>query len=154
MTMTSRAGASRPWPVVESVDGPDWTNGGAFFIRNKRQPDLYWSVSYAAQDVAIVVSETRRSKFRIWGSDIDHKDLDKVLIRSDRVTISPVSSEKSARVLYVHPSKAETNVVVLSGDKKEWRFGDLFGAFGTTWDDNETELVTYNEAEGEEWELC
>lgn len=137
------------------MNGPDWTNGSTFFIRNKRQPNLYWSVPVATRDAAIVISDTQKSKFRIHGVDLDLKDRDKVLIRSDRVTISPVSSEKAVRTMYVGPSKCETDVVVLGGDKKEWKFGDLFGGFGTTWNaEVRAELLTYNEAEGDEWELC
>ncbi|KZT33516.1 hypothetical protein SISSUDRAFT_1066095 [Sistotremastrum suecicum HHB10207 ss-3] len=122
------AGASRPWHFIQPVDGPDWTNGSTFFIRNKRQPSLYWSVSEVTQDAAIVISDTQKSKFRISGVDLDPKDREKVLIRSDRVTISPARSEKGLKALFIGPSECETDVVVLTGEKSEWRFGDLFGA--------------------------
>ncbi|KZS90183.1 hypothetical protein SISNIDRAFT_479574 [Sistotremastrum niveocremeum HHB9708] len=128
------AGDGRPWHFIKPVDGPDWTNGSTFFIRNKRQPNLYWSVSEVTPDATIVISDTQNSKFRISGVDRDPKDREKVLIRGDRVTISPASSETGPKALFIGPSKCETDIVVVGNVSAE--------------------PLTCNKVDGDEWELC
>lgn len=149
------AGGARIWPVFPNlVDGPDWVSGNTFFIRNKRQPQLYWAaVGGAATDLGpnLIVSTTFRSKFRVHSTEGRSKA---VLIREDRVTVSLVSSQNSLRALYV--VRGDAGLLALDSDEKEWKFGDFFTRFGSVWV-NKVEVLSVNDEDsdlGDEWEFC
>lgn len=139
----------RDWETIAAVDEPDWTHEGAYFIRNKRQPHLYW---YHFEG-AIHISDTQKTKFRICGTAFE-KGQRVSFIRSDDVQIRPLSAGTAAYLTREHDS----NKVRVSWDSRTWKFGDLLGGFGTTWEKKgETvhELLTCaSNEEGDNWELC
>ncbi|KAF8538733.1 hypothetical protein BDD12DRAFT_805899 [Trichophaea hybrida] len=144
-----------PNPVI----GPDWVSGNEFFIRNRRQPNLYW---YVHNDHRIHISEYRRTKFIIRGTEFG--DEKKVFIRSDPITIEPVSfaekvfpwkpfvlgdlASRSATPGNATPTtegessdegrmfvtKELNSQLGISLSKEVWKFGDLFSNFGVVWE--------------------
>lgn len=143
---------SHPCLVIPIVIGPDWVHNGSYFIRNKRQPDLYWY----HLDGNIHVSRRQKTKFRISGARFE-KDDRTILIRSDLVEICPL--EKNVlRLQYINGTTNHDKLSV-SGSPGGWRFGDFLGGFGTIWEgqgEMAQEFVTWtsNGKDGDEWELC
>jgi hypothetical protein len=136
----------------------DWISGNEFFIRNKRQPNLYWWV----YNDHIHTSDTRRTKFRITKTTAGFKD-PVIMIRDDDVTVEvvaeTVSGAGSRFTQYVSIEGAGVGGhLQLSGDKMKWKFGALLrGEVGERWDvikdvDNGL-LVHMIEGGGDEWEL-
>ncbi|KAF8253335.1 hypothetical protein K440DRAFT_657311 [Wilcoxina mikolae CBS 423.85] len=145
--------------VPNPIIGPDWVSGNEFFIRNRRQPDLYW---YVHNDHRIHISEYRRTKFLIRGTEFG--DEKKVFIRSDPITIEPVSfaekvfpwkpfvlgdlASRSATPGNATPAaegessdegrmfvtKELNSQLGISPSKEVWKFGDLFSNFGVVWE--------------------
>jgi hypothetical protein len=172
---------TRGWPVIPNpVTGPDWVSGNSFFIRNRRQADLYW---YVHNDHRIHISEHRRTKFLIRGTEFG--DEKKVFIRSDPITIEPVSfAEKvfpwkpfvlgdlasrsatpgaegeGANENQMFVTKELNSQLGISRSKEVWKFGDLFSNFGVVWEGDNSisekprySLAVYTESGGDEWEL-
>lgn len=136
--------------IIPAVDGPDWIHNGNFFIRNKRQPNLYWYNS----EGSIQVSDKQKTKFRIRATKFK-KDDQVVLIRSDTVEI--LMFDNSCHPSYLNRGVGCKNLH-LSLESREWKFGDFLGGFGTTWEkkgNTMQELVTWTDDEdGDNWELC
>ncbi|KAF1998463.1 hypothetical protein P154DRAFT_602891 [Amniculicola lignicola CBS 123094] len=146
------------WPVIAiPAEGPDWVDGGAFFVRNKRQRTRYW---FCAPDGSIHVSTTHQTKFRIrraagtsgQASTLAAGDLKQILIRKDMVTVQAIGS-----LFYVSiPASgrlAQTAALVT------WSFGRFFAGLGARWEADSAGVerlyvVGTNEDEGDEWELC
>jgi len=160
-TILPNASEFRFWPIIPNpVIGPDWVNGGTFFIRNRRQPDLYW----VGRGEDILVHQYERSKIRIQSPQLN--DADKVLIRSDRVTLEilPHSMEEAAAGKKYIGKHRKLWRLMVTDEPCEWSFGDLFKNFGVEFKALENsevgmpviwQYVTYNTAgTGEEWELC
>jgi hypothetical protein len=68
-----------PNPVI----GPDWISGGRFFIRNRREPSLYWCV----RDSTVYASTHERSKFKITVRKGAHTVQPLVMVRDDEIFI-------------------------------------------------------------------
>jgi len=158
-TALADAATGRDWPIIPNpAIGTDWVHGNAFFIRNRREPHLYWFV----QNDIILVSNRRRSKFRIQGVDFDETDLGKkVLIRKDKVTISVVPETAiQSNVQQGHfVARGEDNALKVGNMMLEWSFGDLFNAsIGVTWvtevAQDEVTARYMTDDGGDEWELC
>ena len=143
----ARVGSGHDWPVLANPTiGPDWVSGKTFYIRNRRQPNLYWYYQYQG----IVISTDRRTKFRIKDEDYDDE---RVLIRKDKVTIEPVGSLGIPIGMYVIKNGDGENLRV--GPTREvWTFSDLFDSVGVTWSISGTQFATSLPDLGDEWELC
>lgn len=141
----------RDWHTAPIDTAPDWVNEGTYFIRNKRQPRLYW---YHFEG-AIHISDTQKTKFRVRGTAFE-KGEKKILIRSDEVEFRPLDKSQ-LRTPYLTKEHG-SNMVRISWDARVWKFGDLVGGFGTTWEkkgDTVHELLTCaTDEEGDNWELC
>ncbi|KAG0635465.1 hypothetical protein HOY80DRAFT_443222 [Tuber brumale] len=146
------ADSGRNWPVFSNPTiGPDWTSGKNFYIRNRRQPDLYWY----RDSGRVVVSTTRRTKFRI--KDVDD-DSERVLIRKDKVTIEPVDGLGDTAGYYVAKG-VEGQKLIVGLVRETWQFSELFDGIGVTWSAEEgfvtgTQFATSAPDAGDEWELC
>ncbi|KAF8971237.1 hypothetical protein BDZ97DRAFT_1914236 [Flammula alnicola] len=151
------------YPIIpDPVFGTDWLNGNTFFIRNLRQPELYWFVL----DDVIRVGKDHRSKFCVRGTAFNADDK-KVLIRSDKITIEAVP-ETIIRTSYIPrnaitPQRYPISLVqeetpkLRIGDRPvQWLFGDLFLHIGVSWDwRTQSQYATYMpNGGGDEWELC
>ena len=142
----------RDWPVLaNSTIGPDWVSGKTFYIRNRRQPSLYWY----SENCLIVISTYRRTKFRIKDKSYDGE---RVLIRKDEVTIEPVGSLGTPIGKYVIKN-GDGEVLTVGSTRQVWDFSDLFDSVGVTWADEtefspETQFATSLPKLGDEWELC
>lgn len=151
MTLWVPDATSRDFITTPIDTAPDWVHEGTYFIRNKRQPKLYW---YHFEG-AVHISETQKTKFRVRGTAFA-KGEKKVLIRSDVVEFRPVDKGCS-KTPYLTQEHESTRIKV-SWDKRVWKFGDLVGGFGTTWEkagDTVHELLTTaTDDEGDNWELC
>ncbi|PUU78690.1 hypothetical protein B9Z19DRAFT_1083365 [Tuber borchii] len=140
------------WPVFANPTiGPDWVSGKTFYIRNRRQPSLYW---YSA-DYLIFISTDRRTKFCIKDKSYDGE---RVLIRKDEVTIQPVGSFGTPIGKYVIKS-GDGEVLTVGSTRQIWDFSDLFDSVGVTWADEtefspETQFATSLPKLEDEWELC
>ena len=146
-TWLAGTGAGCDWPILANPTiGPDWVSGKTFYIRDRRQPNLYWYYQYQG----IVISTDRRTKFRIKDEDYDDE---RVLIRKDKVTIEPVGSLGTPIGMYVTKNGDGENLRV--GPTREvWTFSDLFDSVGVTWSISGTQFATSLPDLGDEWELC
>ncbi|KAF8247303.1 hypothetical protein K440DRAFT_551430 [Wilcoxina mikolae CBS 423.85] len=155
-TILNDAASGRDFPVLPNpAIGSDWVNGNAFFIRNRRQPELYWFV----RSNKVYISNTQRSKFIVRGTDFNKTDK-KVLIRKDKITIQAVAEtvedQDTTVSTYVAPN-VDTSRLDVGNIKGDWTFADLFENVGAIWLDNSG--VTYQRAKymtndgGDEWEL-
>ena len=146
------AAVGRDWPVLANPTiGPDWVSGKTFYIRNRRQPSLYWY----SENSLIVISRYRRTKFCIKDKSYDGE---RVLIRKDEVTIQPVGSLGTPIGKYVIKS-GDGEVLTVRSTRQVWNFSDLFDSVGVTWADEtecspETQFATSLPKLGDEWELC
>lgn len=151
-------GGGRDWSVAPTVEGPDWVHNGTYFIRNKRQPNLYW-YHFNGE---INVSERQKTKFRVVRTAFE-TDKQTVIIGSDTVEIFPIESGNAkSTIQYVSIGNNGSNKLLVSGVPKPWTFSDLRNRFGTIWEqkgDSSSiqELVTWSNPEnddGDHWELC
>ena len=146
------ADSGRDWPVLANPTiGPDWVSGKTFYIRNRRQPSLYWY----SENCLIVISTYRRTKFCIKDKSYDGE---RVLIRKDEVTIEPVGSLGTPIGMYVIKG-GYGEVLTVGSTRQVWDFSDLFDSVGVTWADEtefspETQFATSLPKLGDEWELC
>lgn len=158
-------------PFQPLTVGPDWLSDGSFFVRNKRQHELYWAIAMS-ENVYVNVSQTHRTKFRITGRNLKPGD---VMIPEDDVIITLAEKQCTScggtcgcssgpRTIYV--SINNSLLTISNSSPPPMRFGDFFGVFGTVWDDTKisvfqndpvgaAQYVTYGEVDlGDEWELC
>jgi hypothetical protein len=157
------------WSTVPNqVTGPDWVSDGTYFIRNRRQPNLYWWV----HDTHIHTSEQRRTKFRIRHEIPISTSQPSVLIRKDKVTVAAVTEtvtsasvkENGAKYVSIRKIRGKSNCLVLATTPQTWVFGDLInGQVGVRWgneieeekDQSPKPLVVFApDGGGDEWELC
>ncbi|KAK6585137.1 hypothetical protein PZA11_001864 [Diplocarpon coronariae] len=142
------------WNVINRVvEGSDWLNGGAFFIRNKIVPSQFWY----ADGSAIVPSTERRTKFVVRGTAFHKEDDEQVLIRSDKVVIEVAESTSSDRILFVGHDHGN-GILTITADKSEWNFKDFFESFAAKFytesgKNTEKEYVLYAPGFNDEWEL-
>lgn len=145
----------RGWAVAPVQAGKDWLHNRWYFIRNIRDPSLYW---VSRGNNRIEVSDSQRTKFRIRGTEF-RNDERKVLIRSDKIRIE-LPADSAPAPTFV--SKMVDNNVVLAPDSGAWafKFGDLLGNFGTSWDippgaEEVREFLTWSDnGDLDDWELC
>ncbi|KAH0605303.1 uncharacterized protein H6S33_005285 [Morchella sextelata] len=150
---------------VPAEAGRDWISGRAYFIRNVRQPDIYWYHPAGGED-QILASRWQKTKFFVRLAEADENQTGTVLIRSDRIRISTVSPQAKGKVVrmgegnrmvMVKPSAAS---VAVAGSDKDFRFKDLLGSFGTEWEcknGEPYEYVTWGDPSVmhlDDWELC
>ncbi|KAH6717303.1 hypothetical protein DL95DRAFT_356167 [Leptodontidium sp. 2 PMI_412] len=153
-TLLSDTNGTRTWPIINNiVEGSDWFNGGAFFIRNKLIPDLFWH----SDGAAIIASKERRTKFVVRGTAFKKSEDDHVLIRSDKITIEVAESTSTDKILFVGHDHGNA-ILVITADKYEWTFKDFFESFGVKWytesgKDTEKQYLIYSPAISDEWEL-
>ncbi|KKO96954.1 hypothetical protein THAR02_10942 [Trichoderma harzianum] len=150
-----------------SVTGPDWVGGGSYFIRNRRQPNLYWWV----HDTHIHTSEQRRTKFRI--QQVIHSDSGSgccppVLIRKDKITVDVIpetvtSGAVAGGTQFVSIRNSNSNCLTLTNKPHDWTFEELINKqVGVRWGNEIPEekgqarplLVFMPNGGGDEWELC
>ncbi|CUS14773.1 unnamed protein product [Tuber aestivum] len=146
------ANAGRDWPVISNPTiGRDWITGGSYYIRNRRQPNLYWY----REGVRIVISTNRRTQFRI--KDVDFDD-ERVLIKKDEVTIEPLNSLGHPTGDYV-VKNGDGQKLSVGATRQVWDFSDLFDGVGVTWtgedgSSSDIQFATSLPDVGDEWELC
>lgn len=136
------------WPIIPTSEGPDWVDGGAYYIRNKRRPGLHWH--HFRGD--IYVSNTEMTKFRIYRVGFQEGER-KVLIRSDCVIICPVEITPKGSI----GREPENNRLVVSETQSIWGFGDFLDRFKGSWGwkGASHQFVTWTgDGCGDEWELC
>ncbi|KAL7272927.1 hypothetical protein RUND412_004248 [Rhizina undulata] len=152
MAMLMNDWGGRDWPIIPAVVGSDWIHNGTFFIRNKRQPNLYWHCF----DGSIFVSDSRKTKFRIGSSNIE-QSLRKVMIRDDEVQIRTLDNRYNPSFV-TRGINGDSALQVCSDSSQRWPFRNFLNRFGTRWeniDNVNRERVIYTEGEdGDEWELC
>ncbi|KAF8243847.1 hypothetical protein K440DRAFT_663834 [Wilcoxina mikolae CBS 423.85] len=155
------------WPMFPNpVTGPDWESGKTFFIRNRRQPNLYWYV----HGTHIHTSTERRAKFRIEKKTPGVRE-PQILIRDDKITIQvvaeTVTSSAVKNTTYVLSENSEGRLQIGTAIQ-EWSFGDLLNKHvGVRWESEngceEAEevgetakpyLVHMLNGGGDEWELA
>ncbi|KAI5842139.1 hypothetical protein DFP73DRAFT_515463 [Morchella snyderi] len=157
------------WIQVPAQAGRDWISGRAYFIRNVRQPELYW-YQPGHGDERVLASRWQKTKFIVRLSDAPEGETGTVLIKSDKVRLTAAEGDgkgmvvrrgDEGRVMVVRPSAAE-----LASTAGDFTFGELEGGFGTEWVGPEgegpavgvpCECVTWgNRAEMhlDDWELC
>lgn len=135
------------WHPVPISDQLDWVHEGTYFIRNKRQPQLYW---YYPGGSVIHLSETQKTKFRVCGTAFA-KGERKYLIRSDEVEFRRIDESRTS-YLSKNPG---SNTVRISYDARAWKFGDLLGGFSTTYGImGNGILACATDGDGDNWELC
>ncbi|KAK3369599.1 hypothetical protein B0T24DRAFT_362462 [Lasiosphaeria ovina] len=155
-------------PILgQQVTGPDWLSGGCFFIRNRRQPNLYWGV----HGTHVHASESYRTKFRInLVGNADSKG--QVLIRKDQVTVSVVAETVTSsqgtgqRKEYLGASGGRLKV---SDNPYKWTFEELVcNGIGVRWESDpafpagsisgaeqvQVPILWHMSDEADEWELC
>ncbi|KAL2195535.1 hypothetical protein P885DRAFT_78977 [Corynascus similis CBS 632.67] len=161
--------------IPDMVNGPDWLDGGYFYVRNRHQPSLYWWV----HGQHVHASEKRRTKFRIQlcekVPDINENlKSPVVLIRKDRVHVEvvpeagmPTAVTGSRKYLGIPEplSQGRVNCVMLSSAAYSWTFENLLCKhIGIRWRDETAQggagvsedplLVLTEEPGAEQWELC
>lgn len=151
------------WSIVAPLAGREWVSGQAYYVRNIRQPEVYWHLPGAGRNV--VASRKRKTRFwvRAVGAAVEGS---LYLVRSDRVRMVTQGAGGGKVVLrrmaaagmggHVVSGVAEAEV---EGAGMEFAFGDLLGGFGTEWADEESdvEFVTWVQMgglRGDDWELC
>ncbi|KAK3356813.1 hypothetical protein B0T25DRAFT_603399 [Lasiosphaeria hispida] len=157
--------------ILNPVTGPDWLSGGTFFIRNRRQPNLYWFLHREH----VHVSDEGRTKFRVdmakpTRQQQDLKQL--VLIREDEVYVSIVTETTTSFVvrddkkrylgLAPNSSAGSPRKVTPVIDAHPWTFGNLLcNSVGVIWEPEEGDgeemrphLAHMTEGGADEWELC
>ena len=76
--------------LTNIVTGSDWNSGSTFYIRNRRQPDLYWW----AHGTHLHASPEQRTKFRIEAvgrpTGVSESE---IIIRSDTVIIEVIPQQ-------------------------------------------------------------
>ena len=146
-TFLAVTSAARDWPVLANPTiGPDWVSGKTFYIRNRRQPNLYWYYQYQG----IVISTDRRTKFRVKDEDYDDE---RVLIRKDKVTIEPVGSLGTPIGMYV-TKNGDGEELSVGSTRHVWTFSDLFYSIGVSWHGDGNQFAISLPDLGDEWELC
>ncbi|KAI5804297.1 hypothetical protein EDC01DRAFT_725800 [Geopyxis carbonaria] len=128
----------RNWPVIapsSHVNNLEHAHGGEFFIRNVRQPEIYW---YKHADGDVVTSTTRRTKFRITktGDDVEQRPKPLVLIKSDVVRLDALGDGAAAWMI---DGKTLKEVLTMG---VQYRSAGL-----------ENRIVSVEEG-GDAWELC
>jgi hypothetical protein len=151
-------GPSRIWDAAPVIPGRDWVHNCSYFIRNIRQPELYWSLDPSSS--TILVSDKQKTKFRVSAVQFGRDDKNKVLIRSDIVRLS-LPNNPAAVGATAHVRVATDSGVICGADAGEFtfRFGDLLGNFGSKWAAHPAgdarEFLTWSEqGEQDDWELC
>lgn len=156
---------SREWPMIQNpVHGPDWVSGGDYFIRNRRQPELYWHV----HDAHIHTSSHQRTKFHIEKVKTRGEREPVVLIREDMVTIRAIPETVTSWAVangstYVSINSDNTQLSLVKNEVT-WKFGELVnGKVGVRWEneggaredstDAKAFLVQMTSGGGDEWEL-
>lgn len=154
----------RVWPIIpNAVSGPDWVSGGDFFIRNRRQPELYWYL----HETNIHISKDRRTKFRIKRVGPSERE-PVIMIRNDKVTIqviadtvTPGAVEKNLMFLCIGGPKG--NSIRLTNSPVEWIFGSFVNKeVGVRWENATPEqpgaiwalAAHMPHGGGDEWELA
>jgi hypothetical protein len=150
-------------PMFPTISGPDWLSGGTYFIRNRRQPKIYWW----AHDTHIHTSEQRRTKFLVRRET--ETGIPAVLNRPDKITVHVVaetvnSAAASKGTLFVAIRAPDSNCLHLKNTPHVWTFGNFINRdVGVRWgkeiksEENEPEkslLVYMTGGGGDEWELC
>lgn len=158
--------------MPNQVNGPDWLSGGYFYIRNRRQPSLYWWV----HGQHVHASENRRTKFRIQlcepVPDINNQS-PVVLVRKDKVQVEVVPETAtltyamdSRKYLCIPDDLSQNTIacVMLSSTPYPWTFENLVcKQIGLRWRNGTQDsggisedplLVLAGEPGADEWELC
>jgi hypothetical protein len=112
------------------VTGLDWISGNAFFIRNRREPTLFWFVH---DDNTIRASHQDRTKFRITCYNDQGVNERKVLIRSDQIIIRSLQRPAVGRISAPTTVKSGENgrlELGINETGKQWHFGNFINTFG------------------------
>lgn len=133
------------WPIIPVTDGPDWVHNGIYCIRNKRRPNRYWTCDGGF----VNVSDTKQDKFQIRGVGFTATEF-KVLIRSDRVQISPVAAY-GGKMLHIG---MKDELLIASATPGGWTFGELLGGFKESGADSLRQVKWATDNDGDDWELC
>ncbi|KAK4213720.1 hypothetical protein QBC37DRAFT_400244 [Rhypophila decipiens] len=125
--------------------GPDWIDGGTYFIRNRRQPKIYWGVlprGPTYRNRLICATYSNKTKFKIA---LDREELSQAMIETqgrliltntDIVTVNVVwesapdsvalpGDESYVGLLDTHPDFRSIPKLGLVDRKCTWVFGDL-----------------------------
>jgi hypothetical protein len=125
------------------VIGPDWISGGAFFIRNRREPTLYWFVH---KDNTIRASHEDRTKFRIASFNNQNVNEKNVLIRDDPIIINALRRPNVGQVnTTITSSRCSRLKLGINNTGKHWKFEIFINTFGVQIGD---EYDVYGEVTG------
>ena len=157
-----------PMPIsTNTVTGPDWNSGGTFYIRNRRQPDLYWWV----HERHLHASPHQRTKFRISAvsraaNSAQSTPATEVMIRDDTVTVEVMQPRQGASTQsqFLRHTRSPYVKIELteSASNAQWRFGTLVNRdVGVLWEVEQGDttnqlrpfLAVMDEDGGDEWEL-
>lgn len=123
--------------------GPDWISGGAFFIRNRREPTLYWFVH---KDNTIRASHEDRTKFRIASFNNQNVNEKNVLIRDDPIIINALRRPNVGQVnTTITSSRCSRLKLGINNTGKHWKFEIFINTFGVQIGD---EYDVYGEVTG------
>jgi hypothetical protein len=157
MRLHADDGPGHEWAVAPVVPGRDWVNGNTYFVRNIRQPNLYW-YDGGSNGRLCVSDGGPRTKFRIVGTNLG---IDKrVLIRSDHVRLETPQTLNNPTKHLRNEGNNRLMCSSLGGRYWTFRFEDLLGKFGTMWLEGSATPwmqghVTWSEGDDQdEWELC
>ena len=151
--------ATGAMPVIpnDATSNVEYVSGGAYYIRTKTTPHLYWSV--ADRNNGFITLDTRRAtKFRITRDDSGKhspapENDRRVLERKDDVQLFALNSRGSHNVGVLGQS------VSVNATSFRFSFGSFYnGDFGVDWNEKHTfttdPTLTYKvEYAGEEWEF-
>jgi len=161
-TLLLHDGASREWPTIPHREmGPDWLSGRTFFVRSRRERDVYWTAENGR--VRATTDVLRRTKFRITrvGEEGEGPIREPVVLtKGDRVRVEVVPETVrggGTEAGFVGVDEGN-GMLVVKGRAREWGFGELVnGDVGVTWGlvgGSDTAFVAHlgNDA-ADEWEL-
>ncbi|KAI5842138.1 hypothetical protein DFP73DRAFT_608415 [Morchella snyderi] len=149
------------WSVAAPLAGREWVSGQAYYVRNIRQPEVYWYLPGAGRE--LVASRKRKTRFWVRAVGAGEGEGPLYLVRRDRVRMVTQGAGGEEVVLRRGAATGmggETvcGVAAAGGAGMEFAFGSLLGGFGTGWanEESDVEFVTWVQGGGlggDDWEL-
>lgn len=144
--------------VIPILDFADHVSGNSFFIRSKVSPNEYWycpgsSTGNVTPNSKVYVSRTERTRFRVRLFSERKDTTGTIMIGSDEIVITLISTNLSIRV------SRSGHLIVSKNPELGLKLSDLMNGFGvmTPLLDNEGPYENVKELfkmdDGEEWEL-
>lgn len=153
---------TKPLPIIPHLDVADHISGHHFCIRNKRATDQFWAYPEVDEKKPVLISTTRRAKFRLRAVGVNARDKETLMVDTDMVSLELVYANRGG-VEYWPVNLDRTNGLLRPqrrGNPDTFTFGSLFrGGFSVDFFRNEpNKLFPFKAREdsegGELWELC